>query len=62
MDRLEVARPHRKPLARWPYRPVSPLRPAPSQERDEAEEGARFVEVERRPLAEYARIVLSTGT
>ncbi len=24
---FEVERPHLKPLARWPYRPVSPLRP-----------------------------------
>ncbi len=56
VDRFEVERPHLKALARWPYRPVSPLRPEPSKGRDEAEERARFVEVERRPLAEYARI------
>jgi len=38
------------------YRPVSPLRPEPSEGRDEAAADSRFVEVERRPLAEYARI------
>ncbi len=56
VDRFEVERPHLKPLARWPYRPVTPLRPEPSKERDEAAADSRFVEVERRPLAEYARI------
>ena len=56
VDRFEVERPHLKALARWPYRPVSPLRPEPSEERGEASADSRFVEVERRPLAEYARI------
>ncbi len=56
VDRFEAERPHLKPLARWPYRPVTPLRPEPSKERDEAAADSRFVEVERRPLAEYAKI------
>ena len=56
VDRFEVEKPHLKPLARWPYRPVAPLRPEPSEGRDEAAADSRFVEVERRPLAEYARI------
>ena len=56
VDRFEIEKPHLKPLARWPYRPVSPLRPEPPVERDEAPSDSRFVEVERRPLAEYARI------
>ena len=57
VDRFEVERPLLKPLARWPYRPVSPRRPEPLAGRDEAAARPRFVEVERRPLAEYARIV-----
>ncbi len=56
VDRFEAERPHLKPLARWPYRPVTPLRPEPSKERNEAAADSRFVEVERRPLAEYGRI------
>ena len=56
VDRFEVERPHLKPLARWPYRPVAPRRPELSAAREEAEVRSRFVEVERRPLAEYARI------
>ncbi|MDE2882999.1 MAG: hypothetical protein OXP70_14190 [Acidobacteriota bacterium] len=43
-------------MARWPYRPVAPRRPEPSEGRDEAAADSQFVEVERRPLAEYARI------
>jgi len=35
VDQFEVERPHRKPLARWPYRPVSPLRLEPSPDRKE---------------------------
>ena len=56
VDRFEVERAHLKPLARWPYRPVAPRSPEPSAGRDEAADRSRFVEVERRPLAEYARI------
>ena len=56
VERFEVERPHLKPLARWPYRPVAPRRPEPSAGRDEAVGRPRLVEVERRPLAEYARI------
>ena len=56
VDRFEAERPHLKPLARWPYRPVAPRRPEPSAGRDDAAARSRFVEVERRPLAEYARI------
>ena len=56
VDRFEAERPHVKPLAHWPYRPVAPLRPEPSAGRDEAASRTRFVEVERRPLSEYARV------
>ena len=56
LDRFEVERPHLMPLAAWTYRPVIPRPldrvPEPSPE-------AAFppvVEVQRRPLAEYARI------
>ncbi|MYE44937.1 MAG: hypothetical protein F4X79_13035 [Acidobacteria bacterium] len=58
VGRFEVEKPHLKPLplARWPYRPGLPLRPEPPVERDEAPFDSRFVEVERRPLAEHARI------
>ena len=53
-DRFEAERPHLKPLASWPYRPVVPRLPrsAPPQP-DEAVFRA-LVEVERRPLTDYA--------
>ena len=56
VDRFEVERPHLMPLAPWTYRPVvpRPLNPVP-----EGNQEAAFppvVEVQRRSLAEYARI------
>ena len=56
VDRLEVERPHLKPLARWPYRPVVPQGSEPAARQDEAAPRPAVVEVERRPLAEYARM------
>ena len=56
VDRFEAERPHLKPLARWPYRSVAPKRTEPSARRDEAAATPPLVKVERRPLAEYARI------
>ena len=61
VDRFEAERPHLKPLARWPYRSVAPKRPEPSAQRDEAAARPPFVEVEHRPLAEYARIAGGAG-
>ena len=56
VDRFEVERPHLKPLARWPYRPVAPKDSEPPPRQDEAAPLPELVEVERRPLAEYARM------
>ena len=56
VDRYEAERPHLKPLARWPYRPVVPRPTEPGQRQAEAAVSAPIVEVERRPLAEYARM------
>ena len=58
MDRFEVERPHLKPLARWPYRPVSPRHPEPSAGRDEAVGRPRLVEVEHRPLASRGELLI----
>ena len=56
VDRFEVERPHLMPLAPWTYRSVAPrpLNPVPEGN----QEGAfpPVVEVQRRSLAEYARI------
>ena len=55
-DRFDAERPHLIPLARWPYRPVVP-RPAEGGAGPPAGPAAvPLVEVERRPLSEYARI------
>ena len=56
VDRFEVERPHLKPLARWSYRPVAPKYSEPPPRQDEATQRPELVEVERRPLAEYARM------
>ena len=55
-DRFEAERGHLGPLARWPYRPVTP-RPGP-RDRRRGRRGSRppRVEVERRPLTTYAQI------
>jgi len=44
------------PLARWPYRPVVPRQLEPSAPPARAAAFPPLVAVERRPLAEYARI------
>ena len=55
-DRFELERPHLTPLAARPYRSLAA--PVSEQEASQAPETAtpRIVEVERRPLAEYAKI------
>ena len=54
-DRFDRERPHLSPMASWPYRPVVPrLEPRTTQTR--APSVAQVVEVERRPLSEYAGI------
>ena len=55
-DRFEAERPHLMPLAPWPYRSVAPRPAEPAPERAEGAAFPPLVEVERRPLAEYARI------
>ncbi len=50
-DRFETERTHLMPLARWPYRPPRPSASAPAAEAVLPP----LVEVERRPVAEYAR-------
>ncbi len=55
-DRFEAERPHLMPLAPWPYRSVAPRPVEPAPERAEGAAFPPLVEVERRPLAEYARI------
>ena len=55
-DRFEAERPHLKPLARWPYRPVVPRPTEPGRRQTEAAVSPRIVEVERRPLADYTRM------
>ena len=54
-DRLEAERPHLKPLAPWPYRPVTPRLPVLATQRSDEARLPPLVEVERRPLTEYAR-------
>ena len=56
VDRYETERPHLMPLARWPYRPVVPRAAEPGRRQPEAAAFPPLVEVERRPLAEYARV------
>ena len=55
-DRFEAERPHLMPLPPWPYRSVAPRPAEPAPERAEGAAFPPLVEVERRPLAEYARI------
>ena len=43
------------PLTPWPYRPVVP-RPDPRTTQTQAPSALQVVEVERRPLSEYAGI------
>ena len=54
-DRFERERPCLSPLAPWPYRPVVP-RPEPRTTRTRTPATPQVVEVERRPLSEYAGI------
>ena len=56
VDRFEVERPHLMPLAPWPYRPVVPRSPEMSSEQRPEGTFPLVVEVQRRPLAEYAQI------
>ena len=53
-DRFEAERPYLKPLAPWPYRPVVPRDPEPAAERADGAAFPPLVEVERRPLTDYA--------
>ena len=55
-DRFEAERSHLMPLPPWPYRSVAPRPVEPAPERAEGAAFPPLVEVERRPLAEYARI------
>ena len=55
-DRFEAERPHLIPLARWPYRPVVPRPTEPEPGQPASASVLPRVEVERRPLSEYARI------
>ena len=56
VDRFEREREYLTPLASWPYRSV--VIPSPVPESPEATEpsGSRIIDVERRPLTEYARL------
>ena len=54
-DRFEVERPHLSSLAPWPYRPVVP-RSESWTTQTAAPSAPRVVEVQRRPLSEYAAI------
>ena len=54
-DRFNAERPHLKPLAAWPYRSVVPRLPEAARQRADEAGLPPLVEVERRPLADYAR-------
>ena len=54
-DRFEAEGPYLKPLAPWPYRPVAPRLPEPATQRADEARLPPLVEVERRPLTDYAR-------
>ena len=54
VDRFEAERAHLKALAAWPYRPVVPR--SAGRGREAGAVAVPRVEVERRPLSEYARI------
>ena len=53
-DRFEAERPHLKPLAPWPYRSVVPQLPESAPQRADDTGFPPLVEVERRPLTDYA--------
>ena len=53
-DRFEAERPHLKPLAPWPYRPVVPQLPESAPQQADEARFPPLVEVEHRPLTEYA--------
>ena len=55
-DRFDAERPHLIPLARWPYRPVVPRLPGSVPQRADEAVFPPLVEVERRPLTDYARL------
>ena len=54
-DRFRAERPHLMALAPWPYRPVVPRPGEPASSRPAGSTALPRVDVERRPLAEYAR-------
>ncbi len=56
VDRFEVERPHLMPLVPWSYRPVVPRSQDSASEENPEERFPAVVEVQRRPLADYARI------
>ena len=53
-DRFEAERPHLRPLASWPYRPVVPQLPGSASQQTDERVFPPLVEVERRPLTDYA--------
>jgi transposase len=55
-ERFEAERPHLLPPAPWPYRAVAPRRVDRADEPAGGRVPIRLVDVERRPLAEYARL------
>ena len=54
-DRFRRERPHLMALAPWPYRPVVPRPAEPAPDRPAGSTALPRVDVERRPLSEYAR-------
>ena len=54
-DPFDRERPHLSPMASWPYRPVVPQH-GPRTTQSRGPSAAQVVEVERRPLSEYAGI------
>ena len=56
VDRFEREREYLTPLASWPYRSVVIPSPVPESPEATVPSGSRIIDVERRPLTEYARL------
>lgn len=56
VDRFEAERPHLMPLVPWAYRSVVPRSQDSASAENPEERFPPVVEVQRRPLADYARI------